>query len=50
MNVWIQPCAPGADLYRQPASAPHHDLTLNGAGAVKDARLEVRWPAPRPDG
>ena len=41
MDLWIQPCAPCADLYGKSADEPPHDaLTLNGAGAVKDARVE----------
>jgi hypothetical protein len=44
MELWIQPCPPSADLYGQPAAvAPHEDLTLNGAGAVKDARVEEHY-------
>jgi hypothetical protein len=39
MDLWIQPCAACADLYGQLAATnPHDELTLNGAGDVKDAR------------
>ncbi|TCK87191.1 hypothetical protein B0G74_7729 [Paraburkholderia sp. BL9I2N2] len=41
MDLWLQPCARCADLYgKAAAEPPHQDLTLNGAGAVKDARVE----------
>jgi hypothetical protein len=44
MDLWIQPCARCADLYGQPAAtAPHRDLTLNDAGAVKDARVQEHY-------
>ncbi|MGF6504698.1 hypothetical protein [Paraburkholderia sp. 32] len=44
MHLWIQPCGPCAHLYGQPATAePHEALTLNGAGAVKDARAEAHY-------
>ena len=43
MDLWIQPCAACADLYGQLAAInPHDELTLNGAGNVKDARIEAR--------
>jgi hypothetical protein len=41
MDLWIQPCAACADLYGQLAAInPHDELKLNGAGKVKDARIE----------
>jgi len=44
MEFWIQPCAPCADLYGQPATVePHDTLTLNGTGAVKDATTEEHY-------
>lgn len=48
MNLWIQPCARCADLYGQSANEPpHKELTLNGAGAVKDARVEEHYTCTR---
>ena len=48
MDLWIQPCALCADLYGQPSSVPPHgDLTLNGVGAVKDARAEEHYTCVR---
>ncbi len=48
MDLWIQPCAPCADLYGQPATVePHDDLTLNGAGAEKDATVEQHYTCVR---
>ncbi|SIO36999.1 hypothetical protein SAMN05444172_1438 [Burkholderia sp. GAS332] len=48
MELWIQPCARCADLYGQPATAAaHDDLTLNGVGAVKDARAEEHYTCMR---
>ena len=34
MNVWIQPCAPGADLYRQPGSAPCSETSPSVHSAI----------------
>jgi cytochrome c551/c552 len=48
MDLWIQPCARCADLYgKSAAEHPHQDLTLNGAGAVKDARAEEHYTCVR---
>ncbi|AUT66371.1 hypothetical protein C2L65_42435 [Paraburkholderia terrae] len=48
MELWIQPCAPCADLYGRPSSVdPHDTLTLIGASAVKDAQLEQRYSCTR---
>ena len=48
MHLWIQPCAWCADLYGESAAEhPHQDLTLNGAGAVKDARAEEHYTCVR---
>ncbi|RDK00505.1 hypothetical protein DLM46_22995 [Paraburkholderia lacunae] len=44
MELWIQPCAPCAELYGQPSTVePHDNLTLNAAGAVKDAQAEQHF-------
>jgi hypothetical protein len=44
MDLWIQPCARCADLYGKSADEPpHDDLTLNGTGAVKDARVDEHY-------
>ena len=44
MDLWIQPCARCADLYGKSADEPpHNDLTRNGGGAVKDARVEEHY-------
>jgi hypothetical protein len=41
MDLWIQPSAACADLYGQLAAInPQDELTVNGAGNVKDARAE----------
>ncbi|MGH8777560.1 hypothetical protein [Paraburkholderia sp.] len=48
MDFWIQPCSPCADLYGQPSGAePHHKLTLNSVGAVKDATAEEHYTCTR---
>jgi hypothetical protein len=48
MELWIQPCVPCADLYGQPSSVePHEMLTLNTAGAVKDAKAEEHYTCMR---
>ncbi|MEC5408583.1 hypothetical protein VOM14_23820 [Paraburkholderia sp. MPAMCS5] len=48
MEIWIQPCTRCADLYGQPAvEPPHQDLTFNGAGAVKDERVEEHYTCVR---
>ncbi|AUT74312.1 hypothetical protein CUJ88_36260 [Paraburkholderia hospita] len=48
MELWIQPCAPCADLYGQPSTVhPHDTLTLVGAGAVKDAQVEQHYTCTR---
>ncbi|MEI5998269.1 hypothetical protein H3V53_13955 [Paraburkholderia bengalensis] len=48
MELWIQPCAPCADLYGQPSAIePHETLALTGAGAVKDARVEQHYTCTR---
>ena len=48
MDLWIQPCARCADLHGKVAAEhPHQDLKLNGAGAVKDARVEERYTCVR---
>ena len=48
MDLWIQPCAQCADLYgKAAAEPPHQDLTFNGAGAVKDARVEELYTCVR---
>ncbi|PMS17801.1 hypothetical protein C0Z16_36350 [Paraburkholderia rhynchosiae] len=48
MDLWIQPCTPCADLYGKPATeTPHRELTLNGAGGVKDARAEEHYTCVR---
>ncbi|OUL88066.1 hypothetical protein [Paraburkholderia hospita] len=48
MELWIQPCAPCADLYGQPSTVDPHDmLTLVGAGAVKDAQVEQHFTCTR---
>ncbi|KAA1006519.1 hypothetical protein FVF58_26050 [Paraburkholderia panacisoli] len=48
MGLWIQPRPPCADLFGQPAAvAPDEDLTLNGAGAVNDARVEEHYTCSR---
>ncbi|MEA3128253.1 MAG: hypothetical protein QOF46_48, partial [Paraburkholderia sp.] len=42
------PCALCADLHGQPAAeASHRDLMLNGAGAVKDSRVEEHYTCVR---
>jgi hypothetical protein len=44
MDLWIQPCVPCAELYGQPSTVePHDNLTLSGAGAVKDAQVEQHY-------
>jgi hypothetical protein len=46
MDLWFQPCAACADLYGQLAAInPHDELTLSGAGNVKDARIPTGPPA-----
>jgi hypothetical protein len=48
MELWIQPCAPCADLYGHPATVePHDNLSLGGAGAVKNARVEEHYTCSR---
>ncbi|MFM0737453.1 hypothetical protein PQQ51_09445 [Paraburkholderia xenovorans] len=48
MDLWIQPCAACADLYGKSADEPpHKDLTLNGVGTVKDARVEQHFTCVR---
>jgi hypothetical protein len=48
MDLWIQPCTRCADLYGKPATEPpHQDLTVTGAGAVKDARIEEHYTCVR---
>ena len=48
MDLWIQPCARCADLYGQfAAEPPHQDLILNGAGTVKNARVEEHYACVR---
>ena len=48
MELWIQPCAPCADLYGQPSAVrPHDTLALVGAGAVKDAQVAQRYTCTR---
>jgi hypothetical protein len=48
MDLWIQPCAPCADLHGRPAVVePHDKLTLVGTGAVKDAQTEQRYTCMR---
>jgi hypothetical protein len=48
MDLWIQPCAPCANLYGEPAATPpHHDLTLCGAGAVVNAQVEEHYTCVR---
>lgn len=48
MELWIQPCAPCADLYGQPAVVePHDTLTLAVSGAVKDAQAEEHYTCMR---
>ena len=45
MDLWIQPCARCPDLYgKAAAESAHQDLTLTGAGAVKDERVEEPTP------
>lgn len=44
MDLWIQPCARCADLYgKAAAESAHQDLTLTGASAVKDERIEEHY-------
>ncbi|WP_148662151.1 hypothetical protein [Paraburkholderia phytofirmans] len=46
MDLWIQPCAACADLYGPLAATdPHDKLTPNGAGDMKDVRIESTTPA-----
>jgi hypothetical protein len=48
MDLWIQPCTQCADLHgKAAAERPHKDLTLNSAGAVKDARVEEHYTCVR---
>jgi hypothetical protein len=48
MDLWIQPCARCADLYgKAAAESAHQDLTLTGAGAVKDERVEEHYTCVR---
>jgi hypothetical protein len=48
VELWIQPCAPCADLYGQPSTLhPHDTLNLVGAGAEKDAKVEQHYTCTR---
>ena len=48
MELWIQPCAPCADLYGQPSTVhPHDTLSLIVAGAVKDTQVEQHYACTR---
>jgi hypothetical protein len=48
MELWIQPCTACAELHGQPSTAePHEDLSLAGAGAVKDAQAEQHYKCMR---
>ena len=48
MELWIQPCAPCADLYGQPSTVhPHDTLSLIIAASVKDAQVEQHYTCTR---
>jgi hypothetical protein len=48
MDLWIQPCAPCADLHGQRATVePHDRLNLTCTGPAKDAAAERRYTCAR---
>jgi hypothetical protein len=48
MDLWIQPCAPCADLHGKPSiEEPHEDLSLKGTGAVGATRVEQHYSCVR---
>jgi hypothetical protein len=49
MDLWIQPCAPCADLYGQPSTVqPHDNLSLKHVGGdVKGLRSEQHFTCTR---
>ncbi|BEU28293.1 hypothetical protein [Paraburkholderia sp. 22B1P] len=44
LELWIQPCAPCADLYGEPSTVERRETLIRiGAGAVKDAQVEQHY-------